>query len=492
MNPYLVLALLAVYFAALFVVGRLTKGKGDNEAFFKANRNSKWYLVAFGMIGTSLSGVTFISVPGAVGAGGFAYFQMVLGYIVGYAVIAFVLMPIYYRLQLVSIYGYLKERFGPTSYLTGAWIFLVSRSLGSSARFFLVLNVLYLAVFAPLGVPFWLSGVLGLALIWLYTYEGGVKTIIITDTLQTGAMLICLVLCLWAMATELDMSTIGLTERVMESKLSTIFFWDWKEANFFWKQFLAGTFIAIVMTGLDQDMMQKNLTCRNLKEAQTNMMTFTAVLVFVNFLFLVLGAALYLFAAQKGIALPAKGDELFPMIALQHLPTVAGIVFIVGIIAATYASTDSALTALTTSYCMDILGMDKQELKQDGQAEKQRRRVHLGMTLVIFVLVLGFKASDSPSLLIVIFKLAGYTYGPLLGLFAFGIASKRRVRDGLVPYVCVAAPAICFALDYIAKQNPDGYHFGFELLLVNGALAALGLWAVSYKVGGKEGELQTA
>jgi len=473
-SPLFVLALLAAYFGVLFLISRLTAGKGDNEAFFSANRNSAWYLVAFGMIGTSLSGVTFISVPGQVSAVGFSYFQVVLGYIVGYLVIVYVLMPLYYKLNLVSIYGYLEERLGYSAFKTGAWFFLISRSLGSAARFYLVMSVLHLAVFEPFGIPFPITVIVGLLLIWLYTYQGGVKTIIVTDSLQTGAMLLALGLSLYLIAISLGMDTPLLVRTVLASPKGQIFFWDWRTADFFPKQFLSGAFIAVVMTGLDQDMMQKNLTCRNLKEAQINMLSFTAILVVVNFLFLVLGGALWLYATQKGIPFPDKLDKLFPTIALQYLGPAAALTFLLGIIAATYASTDSALTALTTSFCVDILEINK---KPGSSADATRRYVHIGFTVVLFIIVLLFYAFNTGSLIKVVFTLAGYTYGPLLGMFAFGIFTKRAVREKWVPWICVASPILCYGLDTLAKSNPAGYQFGFELLMMNGAFVFMGLFA---------------
>lgn len=485
MNSLVILGLIALYFAILFTVSFFTKGKADNSTFFSANRNSKWYLVAFGMIGTSLSGVTFISVPGQVALKSFSYFQVVLGYIVGYTVIATVLMPLYYRLNLVSIYSYLEERFGRYSYKTGAWIFLVSRTLGSAARFFLVLGVLHNAVFAQWGVPFWVSVIIGLLLIWVYTFQGGIKTIIITDTLQTACMLLCLVLSLYLIADSLNLGLGDLFGKVMNGPKGQIFFLDdWRSPGHFVKQFLSGIFIAIVMTGLDQDMMQKNLTVPNIKQAQLNMFSFTAILVLVNFLFLVLGSALYLFAETKGIAIPEKTDSFFPMVALQHLPLAAGLIFVMGIIAATYASTDSALTALTTSFCVDVLGMKKDH--ESKTADAMRHRVHLGMTFVMFLVVLVFHYAKGPDLLTIVFTLAGYTYGPMLGMFAFGIFTNRKVNDGAVPFIALASPLLCYAADYLTKLDPEGYRFGFELLLLNGALTFGGMWAVSKT--GKVGE----
>lgn len=484
MNPYVILGIIAFYFLILVVIAQHTSKAADTQSFFNANRGNKWYLVAFGMIGTSLSGVTFISVPGQVGAQAFTYFQVVIGYVLGYAIIGLVLMPLYYKLNLVSIYGYLEQRFGFWSYKTGAAFFLISRSIGSAARFFLVVGVLQLAIFDALGVPFALTSTIALLLIWIYTYKGGIKTIVYTDTLQTFFMLASVVISFYLIATELDLSTFALFDKIQDSEASTIFNWDWTSKTYFWKQFFAGASIAVVMTGLDQDLMQKNLTCRNLQEAQKNMFWFTITLVIVNFLFLSLGAALYIYAADKGIAIPAKADDLFPVLAIQHFSPIAGVVFILGIIAATYASTDSALTALTTSFCIDFLNINQYE--KESQKEKIKTYTHLGFTLLMLVIVLLFKVFNTDALITTIFKLAGYTYGPLLGLFAFGMTTKRKIKDVAVPFIAIVSPVISYVLAVNSAEWFAGYQFGFELLLINGLFTYIGLWAVSSKINSKE------
>ncbi len=484
MNPYVILGIIAFYFLILVVIAQFTSKAADTQSFFNANRGNKWYLVAFGMIGTSLSGVTFISVPGQVGAQAFTYFQVVIGYVLGYAIIGLVLMPLYYKLNLVSIYGYLEQRFGFWSYKTGAAFFLISRSIGSAARFFLVVGVLQLAIFDALGVPFALTSTIALLLIWIYTYKGGIKTIVYTDTLQTFFMLASVVISFYLIATELDLSTFALFDKIQDSEASTIFNWDWTSKTYFWKQFFAGASIAVVMTGLDQDLMQKNLTCRNLQEAQKNMFWFTITLVIVNFLFLSLGAALYIYAADKGIAIPAKADDLFPVLAIQHFSPIAGVVFILGIIAATYASTDSALTALTTSFCIDFLNINQYE--KESQKEKIKTYTHLGFTLLMLVIVLLFKVFNTDALITTIFKLAGYTYGPLLGLFAFGMTTKRKIKDVAVPFIAIVSPVISYVLAVNSAEWFAGYQFGFELLLINGLFTYIGLWAVSSKINSKE------
>jgi len=478
MNSFVVLGIIALYFLVLVLIAHFTSKAADTQSFFNANKGNSWYLVAFGMIGTSLSGVTFISVPGQVGSQAFTYFQVVLGYIVGYAIIGTVLMPLYYRLNLVSIYGYLEQRFGFWSYKTGAAFFLVSRSIGSAARFFLVVGVLQLAVFNALGFPFWATAAVALLLIWVYTFKGGVKTIVYTDTLQTLFMLASVVISFYLIADDLNLGALGLFEQVQGSDYSTIFNWDFNSKTYFWKQFLAGASIAVVMTGLDQDLMQKNLTCKNLKEAQKNMFWFTISLVIVNFLFLTLGAALYIYAQNKGIALPAKPDDLFPILALQYFSPIAGIVFILGIIAATYASTDSALTALTTSFCIDFLNINKYK---EVQKEKIKTYTHLGITVLMLIIVLVFKAFNNDALITTIFKIAGYTYGPLLGLYAFGMISKRKVLDKAVPFIALLSPLVSFVLATNSQAWFWGYQFGFELLLLNGMFTFVGLWLFSNK-----------
>jgi Na+/proline symporter len=461
-------------------VSLFTSRGATNESFFSANKNSKWYLVAFGMIGTSLSGVTFISVPGQVGATQWSYLQLVFGYLAGYLVVGGVLMPLYYRLNLISIYAYLEQRLGVASYKTGAFFFLLSRSIGSAARFYLVINVLQFAVFQPLGVPFTVTVILAIALIWLYTFKGGMKTIIWTDTLQSFFMLLSVGISIFLIADSLGQSLPNLLETVNKSSYSKIFFFDdYNSKDFFFKQFFSGMFITIVMTGLDQDLMQKNLTCKNIGEAQKNMFWFSLTLVFVNVLFMILGASLYMYATAKGIELPAKRDDLFPLLALQYFSPFAGIVFILGIIAATYASTDSALTALTTSFCIDFMNFSKRS--DEAVKEKTRLKTHIGFSILLLLIVLLFKAYNDDSIISAIFKIAGYTYGPLLGLYAFSLFTSRGVKDKFVPIVCVLSPLFCWQLNVNSEAWLNGYKFGFELLIINGLITFLGLLAISTK-----------
>lgn len=477
MTPATLLLTLVAYFAVLVLVAHQT-GKGANsEGFFIANRNSAWYLVAFGMIGTSLSGVTFISVPGQVKANGFAYLQLVFGYLAGYAVIAYVLMPVYYRLGLVSIYTYLETRIGPWAYKSGAVLFLVSRSIGSAARFFLVISTLQYAIFDHFQVPFPLTVLLALLLIWLYTFKGGIKTIIWTDTLQTLMLVSALIWSLFYLASELDLKG-SLFSSITDSGYAQVFTWDWNSKKNFFKQFLSGAFIAIAMTGLDQDMMQKNLTCKNLGEGQKNIITFSIILLVINVMFLSLGVLLYLFAAQKNIALPEKPDGLFPLLALNHFAPVATLMFFLGIVAATYASTDSALTALTTSFCFDFLNFDK---KSETTRQKQKLVVHMTFTVVLLVIVLVIDHFHSDSLIFLIFKLAGYTYGPLLGLFGFSLLTKRKTNDKYVPMICLLSPAITFLLQTNSEAWFSGYQMGFEILIINGLISFVFLLAMSKK-----------
>lgn len=478
MSSALIIGVIAAYFGLLFIISYFTSKNAGNSAFFLGERKSPWYVVAFGMIGASLSGVTFISVPGMVADNQFSYLQMVLGYLPGYAVIAFVLMPLYYRLQLTSIYGYLGQRFGPSSYLAGAWFFLLSRSVGSAARLYLVAIVLQFLIFDKMNVPFVATVVITIALIWLYTHRGGMRTIIWTDTLQTLFMLIAVGATVVLLGQKLGWDIPRTIAEVKASDLSRVFFFDDpKPGTFFWKQFLGGMFIAIAMTGLDQDMMQKNLSCRNIKEAQLNMVSFSIVLVGVNLLFLTLGALIYLYIDQAGITLPARADEVYPMIATDgHLPVIVGLLFILGLIAAAYSSADSALTALTTSVCVDLLGIER---RPESERMPLRRRVHIIMSIVMVLLILIFKALNDESVIKTVFVVAGYTYGPLLGLFAFGMLTRFAVRDRWVPIVAIASPIVTFILDRNSEALFAGYHFGFELLLVNGALTFLGLLLLS-------------
>ncbi len=480
MSPVAIISLIAGYFLALILIARITSRKSDNNTFFVGNRKSPWYIVAFGMIGASLSGVTFISVPGWVGTSQFSYMQMVLGYVPGYMVIAFVLLPLYYRLNLTSIYTYLDGRFGLKSYKTGASFFLLSRIIGASFRLYLVAIVLQFAVFDRLGVdvPFAVTVVITITLIWLYTFRGGIKTIIWTDTMQTAFMLVAVGISVYAISNVLGLDASGLVETIKSSEYSQIFFFDDpNDSRYFFKQFFAGMFITITMTGLDQDMMQKNLSCKNLRDAQKNMVSFSIILVFVNLVFLVLGSLLYIFSQSQGLELPLKSDELYPMLAVDgYLGAAVGILFVLGLIAAAYSSADSALTALTTSFSIDILEVDK---KEETVAKRIRQRVHVGMSVVLVFVILLFKVINNDSVIAQLFTAAGYTYGPLLGLYSFGLFSKRKVRDGDVPFIAIASPIISFILDYWSAEIFGGYEIGFEILIINGAITYLGLYISS-------------
>jgi Na+/proline symporter len=478
MSPTLIIGIIAAYFCILIFISFLTSKNTDSDTFFLANRQAPWYVVAFGMIGTSLSGVTFISLPGMVATAQFSYLQLVLGYLLGYLVIATVLMPLYYRLNLVSIYTYLEQRFGFWSYKTGSFFFLLSRTLGAALRLFLVAGVLQLAIFNEMGVPFSLSVIITIALIWVYTFRGGMKTIIWTDTFQTTAMLLAVGTSLWLISSELNLTFENLVQTVETSRYSQVFYWDVKDSRYFFKQFFAGAFIAIVMTGLDQDMMQKNLSCKNIKDAQKNMFWFSLILVFVNVLFLTLGALLYIYADAQSIALPARGDDVFPFLALNHFTLFSGIVFILGIVAITYASADSALTALTTAFCVDFLNFKQ---RPEAQRVRYRYMVHLGFSVLLVVVILIFRAVNDENVITAVFKIAGYTYGPLLGLYAFGLFLKRPVRDSLVPVICLLAPLLTFVISSNSQKWFWGYEFGFEVLILNGFLTMVGLLAISQK-----------
>ncbi|RNI32892.1 sodium:solute symporter [Rufibacter immobilis] len=479
MSSTLILGIIAAYFCILILISFITSKKGEStDSFFLANRSSPWYVVAFGMIGTSLSGVTFISIPGMVEKAQFSYLQLILGNMLGYFVVAMVLMPLYYRLNLVSIYTYLEQRYGFWSYKTGAAFFLLSRTLGASLRMFLVAGVLQLAVFDELGVPFEVSVAITIALIWVYTFRGGMKTIIWTDTFQTLAMLICVGISISMISSELNLSFQGMVDTISESKYSQVFFWDVKDPRYFFKQFLSGAFISIVMVGLDQDMMQKNLSCKNLKEAQKNMFSFTVIVMIVNILFLSLGALLYLFAEAKGIGLPEKGDNVFPFLALNHFSSFAAIAFILGITAITYASADSALTALTTSFCVDFLDFKN---RPETQRIRYKNWVHLGFSLLMGIVIIIFRIVNDESVVQAVFKVAGYTYGPLLGLYSFGVFSNRPVRDNLVPFICVLAPVLTYIISLNSVDWFWGYEFGFEVLILNGFLTFMGLYSISRK-----------
>ena len=474
MSPTQISLLIIVYFGVLILISYLTGKEDSNEAFFKANKSAPWYLVAFGMIGASLSGVTFISVPGAVEAKQFGYLQVVFGYFFGYLVIAYVLLPIYYKLNLTSIYTYLRDRFGNTSYKTGSVAFLISRTVGAAFRLFLVAKVLQLLIFDQYQIPFTVTVIITIALIWLYTFKGGIKTIIFTDTLQTLFMLISVVVTIVFLASALDLNSISeVYTNVKDNAMSKVFFLDdINNAQYFIKSFLSGMFITITMTGLDQDMMQKNLTCKNLKEAQKNMITFSVVLVFVNILFLALGLMLTQYANQHGIT--AKKDDLFPTIAmLPEIGVLTSAFFLLGLIAAAYSSADSALTSLTTSFCIDIIELDK---KPKENQKRVRKKVHILISIILVIVIVLFDAIfKDVSVIWELFKAAGYTYGPLLGLFAFGIFTKNELKDKYVWIVALIAPILSYLINAYSVDLLNGYQIGFEILIVNGLLTFLGL-----------------
>lgn len=480
MNSQLVLVVISAYFLLLFLISWFTSRKVTADTFFTGDRQSPWFLVAFGMIGASLSGVTFISVPGEVGNTNFYYFQVVLGYTLGYFTIAKVLLPLYYRLNLVSIYSYLEDRFGFWSYKTGSFFFILSRALGSSLRLYLVASVLQLILFDSLGIPFWVSVLITVGLIWLYTHRGGIKTVVWTDTLQTLFMLLAVIITIFLIGKDLGIQSLGdYLSKVSEDSRSEIFNWDWKAGTNFFKQFISGAFITIVMTGLDQDMMQKNLTCRTLGDAQKNMFWFTTILVVVNLLFLSLGVMLYLYAETKGIPLPSRSDELFPLLATQHFSAFAGIVFVLGITAAAYSSADSTLTALTTSFCYDFLEIERKYAPEKRVAI--RKKVHIAFTGLMYVLILAFYFLNDQSVINSVFIIAGYTYGPLLGLYSFGLFTKLKTNDRWVPVIAVIAPLLTFVISSNSEKWLWGYKFGFEALILNGALMFLGLYLLHKK-----------
>lgn len=482
MSAFSIFVCLLVYFVVLMGVSWLTGRIHTNDSFFLANRKSPWYLIAFGMIGSSISGVTFISVPGAVGSDSFSYFEVVLGYMVGYWIIGWVLLPLYYRLQLTSIYTYLKERFGHYGYKTGASYFLLSRIIGAAFRLYVAVDVLQLSIFNHWGVPFLVtaSGMTGL--IWLYTRKGGMKTIIWTDALQTTFLIAALIGSIYLICQSLNLSVSGLIASVQNSPHSQIFFWGIKGSQSFYKQFASGIFIAIAMTGLDQDMMQKNLTCKSIGEAQKNMFSFSIIQAIVVFMFLVLGSLLYSFVTINHIAVPAKPDDLYPMLATQgYFGTVVAFLFVMGLIAASFASADSALTALTTSFCVDILNISKKE--QPSQL-KIRKYVHVLMAVSLIVVMVIYKLIDNPIIINAVFKVAGYTYGPLLGLYAFGMLTKAKANDKWIPAICIASPLVCMVTNNYSEQLFGGYKFGFEMLIINALLTFMGLLTSS--IYGKE------
>ncbi|NIA54020.1 sodium:solute symporter [Massilia sp. TW-1] len=477
MSPALLFCILIAYFALLLGVAWATARGANNDSFFIGNKSSNWMLVAFGMVGTTLSGATFISVPGAVGADGFGYAQILIGYVIGYVAVAYLLLPVYYRLRLTSIYHYLDVRLGRRAYQSGAGFFILSRLFGATARLYLVVAVLQAIILDGLGVPFWLTTLVILGMILLYTYQGGVKTIVWTDTLQTTCMLAGLFACVAFLLGRLDLTIPQALQQMQQQGLARVFTHDPNSPGFWLKQVVAGAFIVVTMTGMDQEMMQKTISVKTLGDSQKNLLSLTAVLVVVLGAFLFLGGLLYLYAPVAGVT--ATGDKIFPAVVMGHLPAAVQIVFLVALISALFPSADGAITALTSTFCIDILGIQRRDDLSEGARVRLRGHVHLAFAVLFLAMVLVFKWVDNPSMIVVILKLASYTYGPLLGLFAFGMMTTRTLQDRLVPAVTVGAPILCALLEYHQHALLGSYRLGLELLIVNGALVFAGLFAIS-------------
>jgi SSS family transporter len=478
MNPYLVVGIVLGYFSILIVISLLTSRKADSQTFFTGNRKSPWYLVAFGMVGTALSGVTFVSVPGEVGNSAFSYLQFIFGNIVGFWIVAAVLLPMYYRLNLVSIYAFLDQRFGTFSHKTGSFFFLISKLIGAAFRLYIVAVVLQIGFFDAFKIPFALTVIVTISLVWLYTFKGGVKTIVWTDTLQTLFLISAVIFTIITISNGLGWNAGKLIKEIAADQNSQIFFWEWQSGNNFFKQFIAGMFVTIVIVGMDQDMMQKNLTCKTIKDAQKNMVVFSFSFLITVFLFLGLGALLYIYSRKSGITIPENTDDLYPMLALNYLGLPVGIAFLLGIIAAAYSSADSALTALTTSFSIDFLKIEKYE---ENKIQRIKRLSHLMFSILLILVILFFRTINNESIVMAVFRVAGYTYGPILGLFVFGMYSKRIVTDKWVPFVALISPVISFFISKYSEVILFGYKFGFELLILNGLITMAGLWVISKK-----------
>lgn len=492
MNEYIVATVIIAYFGLLLVISKLTSHKATNDSFFTGNRNNAWYIIAFGMIGSSISGVTFISVPGWVGNSNFYYYQMIIGNFIGYLIVAMVLLPLYYKMQLTSIYTYLEKRFGTYTYKTGASFFLLSRTIGSAFRLFIVARVLQIAFFNHFNIPFALTVIITIALIWLYTYKGGIKTIVWTDTLQTIFLLAAVVITIVVISNKIDFSQSSMLQTIVASDYSTIFNWDWNSKYNFFKYVLSGIFITIVMTGLDQDMMQKNLSCRSIGDAKKNMYWYSSSFLFINLLFLGLGALLYMYIQQIGIhnftdtstfhynaekSSFMQTDDLYPLLATSVLGLTAGIVFLIGIIAAAFSSADSALTALTTSFTIDILGTKN---KSEEEVKKHRILSHIGFSALLAIIIIVFHIINNDTVINAIFTVAGYTYGPILGMYAFGLFTKQAIHDKAMPYIAIASPIICFIISLLL-QSIYAYTVGYEILIINGAITFVGMYIFAEK-----------
>lgn len=475
MTPFIVILTIAIYFIVLFGISYFTSKNTDSEGFFIGNRKSPWFLVAIAMIGSSISGVTFVSVPGMVGASNFSYLQMVLGFVVGQFIIAFVLIPLFYKMNLVSIYEYLKERFGISSYKTGAWFFFISKMLGAAVRLFLVCITLQLLVFDPLKLPFILNALITVLLVWLYTYKGGVKTLIWTDAFKTLCLVVSVILTIVFIAKDLQLDFTSMISTIQDSDLSkTFFFEDINDKRFFFKQFLAGVFTMIATTGLDQDMMQRNLSCKNHRDSQKNIITSGISQFFIISMFLMLGVLLYSYAAKMNITVPESSDQLFPLIATKgYFPLIVGVLFIIGLIASAYSAAGSALTALTTSFTVDIL--QSKSTMSTEQQDRTRKKVHIGMAICMVVVIIIIELLNNTSVIDAVYILTSYTYGPILGLFAFGILTKKQVKDKYIPLVAIMAPILCFIIDQNSQEWFNGYSFSYELLILNALFTMIGL-----------------
>lgn len=490
-----ILTVFIVYTILILLIAHITSKKSTNEAFFNGNRKSPWFVVAYGMIGASLSGVTFMSVPGGVYTGHFTYLGIVFGYVIGYAVIAWILLPLYYKLKLTSIYSYLEMRFGQNSEKTGAAFFIISRLIGSALRMYLVVFVLYEFVFKTFGIPFFVPAIIFVALILIYTFKGGIKTVVWTDTLQTTFLILAAVLTVVFLLKKLDMSIFEVLSLSAEKGITKVFETDWTNNKFFVKQILSGAFITITMTGLDQDMMQKNLTCKTLRDAQKNVMTSSLLFIIVNIIFLCLGATLIFYAQQTGFQLPVNennvviNDMIFPSIAFS-LSSLTSIFFIIGIIAAGYSSADGTLTALTTTFCFDFMHIDKNTKLTENEIAKRRKIIHICFAVLYLLIIILFRPFHNDSLIDKLFDIAGYTYGPLLGLYSFGLFVKNKTpNDKLVPYIAVLSPVISYLLNLYSEELFFGYKFGFEILIVNGLITFMALLAISKKTVNNQNEI---
>lgn len=475
MTTSYVLIVITIYFSLLFIISRLSVKKADSNTFFIANRNAPWPLVAYGMIGVAISGITFISVPGQVAETNFSYFQMVLGFAIGLVIVAYVLLPIFYRIKAISIYSFLNLRFGKYSHKTGAVFFLFAQLATASFKLYLMAHVLQLLLFNRLGISFELTVFITLLLIWLYTYRGGIQTVIITDTLQTTFLLLAVVLSIWSISQQMDLSVNDLYRKMQDNNMAKIFYWDWEHPQNFFKLILAGILLTVMTNGLDQSVMQKHLTCRNLKSSQKNIVTLAIILLFVNFLFLFLGGALHLFGSTNGVSLPEQTDSIYPVLALNDLGLLTGTFFLVGIAAAAYSSADSSLTGLTTSFCVDVLKFEQQ--KSDNP--RLRQGVHLGFTMLIYIIILIFNLVNNESVLSAFIRTSGFIYGPLVGLFAFGIFSKKSISDRFVPFIAILAPVLSVVLDINSPKWFNGFNFGYGILVINSLLMLIGLYLLS-------------